>query len=115
MNGLGVMVIQLAALGLVLVLLNARDRRRARAVAAVLAACPRPLRGAIAVRTRAPVLSRRVAVTLDMSGCEDGDVWRALRPLAEALPPDVTLVVGARVDATLPIAVSVACAASGSR
>ena len=115
MSGFAFMALELALVALPLVLLNARDRRRDRAVAAVLDACPRSLRAAIALRTRASLLSRRVVVVLDMSDCDRGDVWAALRPLADALPANVALVIGARVDPTLRIAVSVACAASGSR
>ncbi len=115
MNGFVCMAVELGMVALLLVLLNARDRRRDRAIAAILDACPRPLREAIALRTRAPLLFRHVVVVLDMSDCDRGDVWAAMRPLADALPANVALVIGARVDPTLRIAVSVACAASGSR
>jgi hypothetical protein len=115
MNGLAFMALELAVVALVLVLLNARDRRRDRATAAVLDACPRHLRSAIAVRARTRLLSRRVIVTLEMSDCERADVWAALPPLAGALLPSVALVIGARLHPTRAIAVSVACAASGSR
>ena len=47
MNGLVFLGLVLAVVTLVLVLLNARDRRRAGAIAAVLGACPAGLRGSI--------------------------------------------------------------------
>jgi hypothetical protein len=48
MSGLGFAGLELGVIALVLGLLNARDRRRARAIAAVLGACPPALRGAVA-------------------------------------------------------------------
>ena len=107
--------LQIALLALTFALLNARDRRRDGAIAAVTAACPRPLRGSLAVQARAPVLSRRVVVTLNMSDCNVGDVWAAVRPMADALPPRVALVIGARVDDTLPVTLGVAVVAPAAR
>jgi hypothetical protein len=104
------MALELAVVALVLVLLNARDRRRNRAIARVLDvldACPRSLRASIALHARAPLLSRRVVVVLDMSDCERGEVWAAVRPLADALSPHAALVIRTRLDPTLPVAVSV--------
>ena len=115
MSGLACLVLALAAMALPLVLLNARDRRRDRAVAAVLDACPRALRSAIALRARAPLLSRRVPVVLDMSYCDHAEIWTVVRPLAGALLPDVAVVIGVHVDPARPTTVSVACAAPGSR
>jgi len=100
---------------LAFVLLNARDRRRDQAIAAVAAACPRSLRGSLAVDARASVLSRRVVVTLNMSDCDVDDVWAAVRPIAGALPPRVALVIGARVDDMLPVTLGVAVAAPAAR
>jgi hypothetical protein len=65
--------------------------------------------------TRAPLLSRRVVVVLDMAYCDHTDVWAVVRPLAGQLLPDVAVVIGVRVDPARPVTVSVACAASGSR
>jgi hypothetical protein len=45
MNGLGFVVLEVAAVALVLALLNERDRRRARAIAAVPGALSVPERG----------------------------------------------------------------------
>ena len=93
------------ALGLAL--LNARDRRRDRAVAVVLCACAPPsLRGLIALRVRAPLLLRRTVVFLDMSACVAADVWPTMRRLVDVLPPDVGLVIETcldrRLDVSLP-------------
>jgi hypothetical protein len=86
-------------------LLNARDRRRDRAIAAVTAACPRP---AARVRSRfharAPVLSRRVVVTLNIVGLRrrrrlGGGASDGRCPAA----PAFALVIGARLDDTLPV------------
>ena|SRR5919108_5441750 len=110
MMGLAFVVLEIALVGLVLVLLNARDRRRDRAtglVLDVLDACPQPFRNAIAVNARAPLLSRRVVVVLDMVDCESADVWALLQPLADALPPRVALVVGPRAGRTVSVALSV--------
>ena len=115
MNGLWVMALEIAAVALLLVLLNARGRRRDRAVGAVVGACPRALQESIALHARAPLLSRRVVVTLDMSDCDHDDVWALVRSLANALPSEAALVIGPRFDPTRPLPVSVACAASGSR
>jgi len=129
MSGLGFAGLELGVIALVLGLLNARDRRRARAIAAVLGACLPALRGAVALHARGPILSRHVVLGLDLSDCDDGDVCPAVRRLADARPPAVTLVVAARLGAILPVAVSVparggaysatlttpACGGSGSR
>ena len=129
MNGLGFVGLELSVIALVLALLNARDRRRARAITAVLCACPAILRRSIALHARGSLLSRRVVLMLDLSDCDDDDVWAAVRRLAESRPPAVTLVVAARLGPALPVAVSVpargrgylttfmawACGGSGSR
>jgi hypothetical protein len=129
MNGLVFLGLVLAVVTLVLMLLNARDRRRAGAIAAVLGACPAGLRGSIALHGRGSLLSRRVMLILDLSDCDDGDVWPAVRVLAAARPPRVALVVATRLGATLPVAVRVparggsypatltmpACGVSGTR
>jgi hypothetical protein len=47
-----VVALELTLVGLILVLLNARDHRRARAIAAVLSACPSAWRGSLALHTR---------------------------------------------------------------
>jgi hypothetical protein len=102
------LAVEMGLLALAFVLLNARDDRRNRAIAAVAAACPRALRGSLAIHARAPALSRRVVVTINMSDCDVDDVWAAVRPMAGALPPHVALVIDARVDDTLPVTLGVA-------
>ena len=87
-------------MALVLVLLNARDGRRQRALALVLDACPPTLHSSIALHARARLLSRRVTMVLDVADSERADVLAALTPLAGALPPHVALVIGARLDLT---------------
>jgi hypothetical protein len=114
MNGPGFVALELAMVVLVLALLNARDRRRERAIAAVLGACPAVLRGSIALHARGSLLARRVVVVLDMSDFDDVDVWAAVRLMAEARPPAVTLVVAARLGPELPVAVSVPARAAAT-
>ncbi len=64
------LALQLGAILLVLMLLNARDRRRARATGIVLGACATPLRrGWLSCRVRAPLWSRRTIAVVDVSGC----------------------------------------------
>lgn len=82
-----------------LALLNARDRRRDRTASVVLCACATPaLRGLIALRVRAPLLSRRTVAFLDMSACAAADVWPTMRRLADVLPLDVSLVIDTCLD-----------------
>ncbi len=102
MSGLGFVGLELAVISLLVALLNARDRRCGRAIAAVLSASPLALRGSIAIHARGSLLSRRVAVVLDLSDCDDDDVWAAVRHVAGARPPAVTLVVAARLGPALP-------------
>jgi hypothetical protein len=110
---MGFVGFELAVISLLLALLNARDRRRARAMAAVLCASPPALRGSIAIHARGSLLSRRVALVLDLSDCDDDDVWAAVRHLAKARPPAVTLVVAARLGPALPVAISVPARSRG--
>jgi hypothetical protein len=115
MNGLAFLGFVMGTGALVLVLLNVRDRRRAGAIAAVLGTCPAALRGSIALHARGSLLSRRVVLALDLSDCDDADVWPAVRRLAEARPAGVTLVVATRLGATLPVAVRVPPRGGGYR
>ena len=95
------------ATGLVLVLLNARDRRRDHAASLVLWACSTPsLRGWIAVSVRAPLVRRRTVVVLDMSACSPDLVWPTLRCVAAVLPREIGLVIDVRVDPELPVTVT---------
>jgi len=107
--------LQIGLLMLTFALLNARDRRRDCAIAAVAAACPRSMRGMLAVHARARVLSRRVVVTVDLSDCDLHEVWTVVRPLAEALPRRVALVIGTRVDDTVPVTLGVTLPAVATR
>jgi hypothetical protein len=104
-RGLIVLTVVAGFYALVLVLLNARDRRRDRAVAHVLGACERSLRSQVALQVRASLLSRRTVAVLDMSDCR-GAVWSTMRRLADVLPPDVALVIVTRLDGALPVTVT---------
>jgi hypothetical protein len=95
--GFGFLGLELAFVALVLVLLNARDRRRDRATIAALRTCPVSLLSVIAVNARASLWRRRVTVTLDLTGCDDGHVWSTVRAVAAALPPRTSLIVRTRV------------------
>ena len=101
--------IALGAFGLALFLglLNARDRRRDRTIAAVLGACATPgLRGLVAARVHAPFLSRRTVVVLDMSACGVDEIWQAMRRLSHVLPPDIAVIIDTPLDRTLPVIVT---------
>ena len=110
-----VLALEIGLFALAFLLLNARDRRRDRAIGAVSAACPRVLRSSLAIHARASLLSRRVIVTINMSDCDVGDVWEAVRPMAGALPPRAALVIGARVDDRLPVTLGVAVPVPAAR
>ena len=85
-------------LAFALALLNERDRRRDRTASVVHCACATPaLRGLIALRVRAPLLSRRTVAVLDMSACVAA-VWPTMRRLADVLPPDIGLVIDTCLD-----------------
>ena len=89
-----------------LVLLNARDRRRDRA-AAVLGACATAAqRGGLALHVRAPLLSKRTVAVLDMSACGAGEGWSLMCRLADVLPPDVGLVIDTRLHDQRPVTVT---------
>ena len=107
---IAVIVLGLGPIGLLLTLLNARDRRRDRALAAALGACPREWRGALALHVRAPLLSRRVVLRLDVS---DGDPWAVVRRMADAVPARVTFVVDTPAGGR--VLMTAACASSGTR
>jgi hypothetical protein len=110
-----VVVLELTLVGLILVLLNARDHRRSRAIAAVLSACPSAWRGSLALHVHAPLLSHRVTVTLDVGDCSAADAWSVLRTLADELPRDVALVVATDLDLGRAVAVSTRARTGGYR
>ena len=101
------MLLEVGVVALVLVLLNARDRRRDRAAGAVIGACPATLRESVAVRARASLLGRGAVVTLDLTACEDHHVWSVVRQVTSALPEHTTLVVRTRVGPSPPAAITV--------
>jgi hypothetical protein len=70
-------------------------------------ACPARWRGAISAHARAPLLSARVVVTVNMSDFDPADTWAAMHQMADALPRDVPLDVSARFDRALAVAISV--------
>jgi hypothetical protein len=107
--GLAFIVLEIGMIALLLVLLNARDRRRARALEAAFGACPTSLRSSIALRADASLLRRRVVLFLDGSVGDDATVWVAIRPLVAALPPHVRLVIGPPFGASASI-VALVCA-----
>jgi hypothetical protein len=61
------------------------------------------------------VLSRRVVVRVDLSDCDLHEVWTAVRPMAEALPRHVALVIGTRVDDAVPVTLGVALPVPAAR
>jgi len=107
MNGFLFLGLGALTLTLFLALLNARDRRRDRAAATVLGACATPsLRGLVALRVHAPLLSRHTTVVLDMSACSPDEVWSTMRRLASVLPPDIALTIEAPLDRTRPVSLT---------
>src|SRR5215831_17406280 len=102
------MVVSLSAgpVALWLAVLNARDRRRDRLAILVRRVCEtQPLRGRVAMTIRAPLLSRRIAVVLDMSECDAEEVWSTACRLADVLPYHVVLAIATRLDGAVPVAV----------
>ena len=102
------MVVSLIAgpVALWLVLLNARDRRRDRLAIVVRRVFETPyLRGRVAMTIRAPLLSCRIAVVLDMSECHAEEVWSTACGLADVLPYHVALAIETRLDGAVPVAV----------
>jgi hypothetical protein len=94
LSAVAFLALQLGAIFLVLILLNARDRRRARATGIVLGACPTPLRrGCLSLRVRAPVWSHRTSVVVDISGCDADAMWPTVHHLLTVVPPDITVAV----------------------
>jgi hypothetical protein len=101
------LALELGLVALVLVLLNARDRRRDRTAAVVLEMCPMQFRrGGLALRVRAPLCSRRTVAVLDMSECGADEAWSLMSQLAYVLPPDIVLVIDTRLDGPRSIAVT---------
>jgi len=96
-NGFVMLALECALVALVPIVLNARDRRRDRAIAAIVGACPLSWRSSITPDVRAPLFSRRGKAMLDVSDCEPDDLWATMGRLTEALP---------RLDPTLTVAVS---------
>jgi hypothetical protein len=91
------LALELGAILLVLVLLNARDRRRARAIGIVLGACATPLRrGWLSLRVDAPWWSYRTIAVVDVSAGDAEAVWPIVCELVDMLPPDITLAVEMR-------------------
>ena len=93
MIGFGIVVLELAAIALVLMLLNARDERRDRVLATARSACPRALRCALAVHAHARLLGRRVELAFDMAGCDADEVAVAAFAVVSALPRDAVVVI----------------------
>ncbi len=106
LNGLMVVSLSAGPVAFWLVLLNARDRRRDRVAVLVLQGYEATsLRGRVAMTIRAPLLSRRIAVVLDMSECCAKDVLSAMCQLAAVLPHDVALAIETRLDGALPVTI----------
>jgi len=59
-NGFVMLALECALVALVPIVLNARDRRRDRAIAAIVGACPLSWRSSITLDVRAPLFSRGV-------------------------------------------------------
>ena len=107
MIGLVIVGLAIGPVALVLLLLNARDRRRDRAASVILGACNTPsLRGWVSLRVRASLLSRRAVACLDIPAGAADEVWPTIRRLAASLPPGLTLVVDTRLAGALPVIVT---------
>ena len=106
MSGVVMLALQCALVALLLMLQNMRDRRRHRAIGAILAACPVSWRDSVFLDVRAPFFSRSVKAMLDVSDCEPDEFWTAMARLTAGLPPRVKLIPGSRFDPTLTVAVS---------
>ncbi len=102
LRDLAVLVVVLAVgvgpVGVLIALLNRRDRREAALLRAACAAfSAQTLRSDVAVRVRCAVLSRRSVVTVDLRACTPAEFWEAMTRLRQGLPPSARL----RLDGTM--------------
>ena len=108
------LVAGLGPVGVLIALLNRRDRREATLLGAVCAQfSAQTVRSDIAIRVRWALLSRRGAVTVDMRACTREEVWEAIARLRSALPPHVRLRLEGTMDWSLPTRLIVEAVSAG--
>jgi hypothetical protein len=92
-------VLLLGLLGFFCVLLNLRDRRRARVLHAVLDQIGTPdLRGRFTVQVRCGLLSPGAAVAIELLACSRNEIWELMARLSQHLSPRVRLEVTGPTD-----------------
>lgn len=99
------------ALGPVLLsalLLNLRDRRKARLLAAVLDLTSSPdLRGRLAIRVHSGILWPRSVVALHILLPSRNEIWDVVTRLSRCLPPRVRVEIDGLVDRQVPATLTV--------
>jgi hypothetical protein len=88
--------------GVLIALLNRRDRRQAALAEAAWAAVPRELAGEVVVEARCGVLGGAGQVRVDMRGAPHEVPWEAVSRLRGALPAAVRLIVEGRLGRPRP-------------
>lgn len=81
-----------------MLLLNARDRRKATMLDAAWRLALEDLRDQIAIQIHSPLLSRHSVVAVDMCECSRDEVWEAIARWYAGLPPRARLVVNGSMD-----------------
>jgi hypothetical protein len=82
----------LGPVGLLIGLLNRRDRREAALFRAACSAFSgEAIRSDVAIRVRCGLVGRRGVVVVDMRACSPAEVWGAMADLRRLLPPSARL------------------------
>lgn len=97
-----------------MLLLNARDRRRATLLDTMWSLVPRELRPSLAIQVQVSLLWRRSIVAVDMRDCTRNEIWDAVVRWCAGLPPGVGLCVNGGFEPGLPTWLSYClCTTSG--
>ncbi len=108
------LVMSVGPLGLLVGLLNRRDRREAAlldAVAGQFSAVT--VRSDITLQVRCRLLAGRAAVRVNMGACSREEIWEAITRLRRTLPAPVRLTVEGRVDHQPPARLTVEALTGG--
>ena len=98
-----VLAVGVGPLAAVIALLNLRDRRQARVLAATMAQfSSEALRSDVVIRVRCRLFRPGAEVGVDMGPCSDEELWGAMVRLRRHLPASVRLRVEGRVARELP-------------
>jgi len=93
-----VLAVGVGPVGVLIRLLNRRDRREAALFRAACAAFSgEAIRSDVAIRVRGGLVTPRSVVIVDMRACSPAEFWEAMTQLRRLLPPSVRL----RVEGTM--------------